>query len=71
MTVEAIEKHQAPLFVACGMYAFTDQLRSAWQQLFEHFFKLAKPDFEIDRLLNFDSGQNVLDDPAMWFGLPQ
>ena len=68
MAIETTEISNTPLFVACGMYAFTDQLRDAWQQLFEHFFDLAKPTFEINRLLNFDAGDAVLNDPSLWFG---
>ena len=68
MNCEATDKQQAPLFVACGMYAFTDELRNAWQKLFEHFFKLAKPTFEVDRLLNFETGHAVLNNPSLWFG---
>ena len=66
--IQATKTRQAPLFVACGMYAFNDELRSAWQQLFEHFFDLVKPTFEINRRLKFDTGLNILNDPALWFG---
>ena len=68
MDVEAINSQQNPFFVACGMYAFTADLRDAWQQLFEHFFHLINPAFELDRVLKFESGQTVLNDPALWFG---
>ena len=68
MAIETTEISNTPLFVACGMYAFTDQLRDAWQQLFKHFFELARPTFEINRLLNFDTGDAVLNNPALWFG---
>jgi ABC-type phosphate/phosphonate transport system substrate-binding protein len=67
-TIKPTERQNAAFFVACGMYALTDQLRCAWQQLFEHFFDLAKPTFEINRLLNFDTGEAVLNDPSLWFG---
>ena len=53
---------------AFTMYAFTDELRGAWQQLFEHFFQLVKPTFELDRILKFETGQSVFNDPALWFG---
>ena len=68
MDVEAGNSHQSPFFVACGMYAFNAELRDAWQQLFEHFFDLIKPAFELDRCLKFETGQKVLNDPALWFG---
>lgn len=68
MAIETTEISNTPLFVACGMYAFTDQLRDAWQQLFKYFFELARPTFEINRLLNFDTGDAVLNNPALWFG---
>jgi len=68
MNIQATHTQQAALFIACGMYAFTDDLRNAWQQLFEHFFDLAKPTFEVDRLLKFETGQSVLKDPSLWFG---
>lgn len=66
--IQATKTRQAPLFVACGMYAFNDELRSAWQQLFEYFFDLVKPTFEINRKLKFDTELSVLSDPALWFG---
>ena len=68
MDVEAGKSQQNPFFVTCGMYAFTADLRDAWQQLFEHFFRLINPAFELDRLLRFETGQTVLNDPALWFG---
>jgi ABC-type phosphate/phosphonate transport system substrate-binding protein len=68
MNIQATHRQQAPLFIACGMYAFTGELRNAWQQLFEHFFNLAKPTFEVDRLLRFETGKALLQDPSLWFG---
>jgi len=68
MNLEVKNLPQNRLFVACGMYAFTDDLRDAWQQLFGHFFHLVNPTFELDRLLKFETGQVVLNDPALWFG---
>ena len=50
------------------MYAFTAELRTAWQQLFEHFFNLAQPIFELDRLLKFETGEILLNHPCLWFG---
>jgi len=68
MNSQAAKTQQAPLFVACGMYAFTDELRKAWQQLFEHFFSLTNTTFSVDRLLKFDTGQAILKDTSLWFG---
>jgi ABC-type phosphate/phosphonate transport system substrate-binding protein len=68
MNTQTTSTQTAPLFVACGMYAFTDELRSAWQELFEHFFDLVRPTFEVNRLLNFDTGQVALNNPCLWFG---
>ena len=31
-------------------------------------FHLINPAFELDRLLKFETGQTVLNDPALWFG---
>ena len=68
MNFQAAKIQQAPLFVACGMYAFTEELRKAWQQLFEHFFSLTNTTFAVDRLLKFDTGQAILKDTSLWFG---
>jgi len=68
MNLEVKNLRQNRLFVTCGMYAFTDDLRDAWQQLFGHFFHLVNPTFELDRLLKFETGQAVLNDPSLWFG---
>jgi len=68
MNRPSTKARQQPLFVACGMYAFTDDLRNAWQRLFEHFFNLANPAFEVDRVLKFDTGTGVLNHPSLWFG---
>jgi ABC-type phosphate/phosphonate transport system substrate-binding protein len=68
MNIQPTVTQRDPLFVACGMYTFTDELRNAWQQLFEYFFTLAKPPFEVSRLLNFETGERVLNSPSLWFG---
>ncbi len=67
-SIQTTNTQPAALFVACGMYAFTDNLRNAWQQLFEHFFNLATPSFAVDRRLNFETGQGALTNPSLWFG---
>lgn len=68
MNYQAGKSIKAPLFIACGMYAFTDKLRSAWQNFFEHFINLTQPAFAVDRALVFEPGQAVLHHPSLWFG---
>ena len=68
MNYQAEKSIKAPLFIACGMYAFTDQLRSAWQKLFEHFIKNVQPEFEVSKSLIFDPGLAALHHPSLWFG---
>ena len=58
-----MEKSPLP-FVTCGMYAFTDAQRSAWSQLFEHFFAIAGKTVE----LRFEHAPDVLLDDGLWFG---
>ena len=60
------------LFIACGMYAFTDDLKAAWQELFDHFFALSpsltRHNKRFHKTLNFGHGTTVLRDPALYFG---
>ena len=55
-------------FIACGMYAFSDDLADSWQQMFASFFEL----FDSGRTnaieLRFDSDQALLRDPGLFFG---
>ncbi len=56
-----------PPFIACGMYAFTPELRSAWDALLRQYHDVAglagdPPPVE------FDTDESMLRDPAMLFG---
>ena len=55
-------------FIACGMYAFTDELRHAWQQLFNQFFELAEIRSDREIALNFNTGHALLREPNLFFG---
>lgn len=67
-TGEILVVMSAKRFVACGMYAFNNDLRHAWQALFDGFFA-ALPDLgPLRRELLFETGERVLADPALLFG---
>lgn len=36
-------------FISCSMYAFTDELRQAWQQIFNHFSDLLGDHYRLDQ----------------------
>lgn len=55
-------------FIACGMYAFSDDLAGARQQLFTSFFELLDTGSKQQIELCFDSDQSLLRDPALFFG---
>jgi len=55
-------------FIACGMYAFSDDLAGAWQQLFTSFFELLDAGSKLAIELRFDSDQALLRDPGLFFG---
>ena len=56
-----------PRFVALGMYAFTEQQQSCWQQLFTRFCDLsAVADDSI--VLSYDHDPARLLEPGLWFG---
>ena len=55
-------------FIACGMYAFTDELRQAWRCVFDLYLDLPGVDGKQSIRLNFDSDQSLLQDPALCFG---
>ena len=53
--------------IICGMYSFTDELKLAWQQLFEILMELLDGgDRKIS--LRFDADQSLLLNPALLFG---
>lgn len=55
-------------FIACGMYAFTEQLQQAWQALFDEFRLLLDAGDQVDEKLVFDGAESVLRDPGLLFG---
>ena len=55
-------------FIACGMYAFTDELRVAWQTLFDLFLESFDPPLPVDTLLRFETGEQLMRDPQMLIG---
>lgn len=55
-------------FIACGMYAFNDDLVVAWQQLFACFTGLLDDSGNQKIKLRFDSDQSLLRDPGLFFG---
>lgn len=55
-------------FIACGMYAFSDDLVGAWQQLFMSFFELLDSGSKTKSVLRFESDQSLLRDPGLFFG---
>lgn len=58
---------QASRFIACGMYAFTDDLRTAWQKLFSSYTSKLES-FGVEKSLIFESGKEVLLDPRLFLG---
>ena len=54
--------------IACGMYAFSDDLAEAWQQLFASFSELLDASSKQAIELRFDSDQALLRDPGLFFG---
>ncbi len=55
-------------FIACGMYAFSDDLRAAWQLLFTRFVETLDLPAPIAPELVFDAGEATLRDPALLLG---
>ena len=55
-------------FIACGMYAFSDDLAGAWQQLFACFTGLFDSSSKRQIELRFDSDPSLLRDPGLFFG---
>ncbi len=50
------------------MYAFSDELRAAWQTLFTHFIEILESPVPIAPGLAFDASESVLRDPALLLG---
>jgi ABC-type phosphate/phosphonate transport system substrate-binding protein len=55
-------------FIACGMYAFTNELQHAWQALFDQFRLLLDDGNQLDENLVFNTGESVLRDPGLFIG---
>jgi ABC-type phosphate/phosphonate transport system substrate-binding protein len=55
-------------FIACGMYALSPELESAWQRLFDLCIPLLEADDEIAPALVFDTDETVLRDSRLLFG---
>ena len=55
-------------FIACGMYAFTDELRQAWQTLFDEFRSLLDDGDQLEENLVFETAEQVLRDPDLFIG---
>ncbi|MEE8365172.1 MAG: hypothetical protein V3R76_05245 [Gammaproteobacteria bacterium] len=55
-------------FIACGMYAFTDDLRTAWQTLFDHFFQYYESPYPFEPVLRFDTGEKLMRDSHLLIG---
>jgi len=60
--------HDSLKFVTCGMYAFTDELRAAWQSLFDAFLLNYSPDKDIDPTIRFETDFSLLRDPRLLIG---
>ncbi len=54
--------------ISCGMYSFTDELKLAWQQLFNILIEQLEGGSDQEISLHFDSDQSLLRDPALLFG---
>ncbi len=50
------------------MYAFSSELRQAWQALFNQFYRLFDDGEPLDKTLVFDTGESVLRDPGLFIG---
>ena len=50
------------------MYAFTDELRHAWQTLFNEFMASLDDRDQLENELVFDTAEQVLRDPALFIG---
>lgn len=55
-------------FISCGMYAFTDSLRSAWQALFDEFLAIHESPLEVESKIRFDVDFDQLRNPNLLLG---
>ena len=58
----------ASRFIACGMYAPDDAVKSAWQVLFNYFYPLVDTSGELQRHIVFGSDESVLRDRNLFIG---
>ena len=59
--------NQPTRFIACGMYAFTDELRIAWQKLFDCYASEFES-FAVQKNLIFESAKEILRDSRLFIG---
>ena len=55
-------------FITCGMYAFTNSLRDAWQALFEGFLLTNELATSVESIIRFDTDFDLLRNPDMLLG---
>lgn len=55
-------------FITCGMYAFTDNLRAAWQALFDEFLRVYQSADALEPRIRFDTDFDLLRNPQMLLG---
>jgi len=58
----------ASRFIACGMYAPNDDIKSAWQAIFDEFYALVGPLDGLDPRLVFGTDESLLRDPGLLIG---
>ncbi len=55
-------------FITCGMYAPNDDVKNAWQALFDLFYSFAELSTACAQGLVFDTDESVLRDPGLLIG---
>jgi ABC-type phosphate/phosphonate transport system substrate-binding protein len=58
---------QPTRFISCGMYAFTGELRTAWQKLFDDY-SIKTESLAFDTKLRFESSEDIYRDPQLFIG---
>ncbi|CAD7850653.1 MAG: hypothetical protein [Olavius algarvensis Gamma 3 endosymbiont] len=58
----------ASRFIACGMYAPNDDIKNAWQALFDQFYALVGPISGLQQRLVFGTDESLLRDPGLLIG---
>jgi len=58
----------ASRFIACGMYAPNDDIKNAWQTLFDRFYPLVDLDNGEAQQLVFGTDESLLRDPGLQIG---